>query len=89
MLMRQLRLKNYMNQDFTELAQYLDEKFNEVNNKVDNLTSDIHTLQQSVDDISKDKQTKTQEMAVLNHRMKKAEDWIDDASPKIGLKFEH
>jgi hypothetical protein len=26
---------------------------------------------------------------ILNYRMKQAEDWIDKAAPKVGVRFEH
>lgn len=78
-----------MKQDFSELLQYLDEKFTEVNSKVDSLAVSMNTLQQSVDGLSKDKQVKTDEILILNHRVKSTEDWIDKASPQIGIKFEH
>jgi hypothetical protein len=47
------------------------------------------SIQTSVDAIAKDKQTKDQEMPVLNSRIKKTEDWIDKAAIKIGLEFRH
>jgi peptidoglycan hydrolase CwlO-like protein len=78
-----------MKQDFSELVGYLDKKFEEVNGKVDGLTTTVNILQKSVDGISKDKQTKTEEILVLNHRMKKAEDVLDKVVPKLGLKYEH
>jgi|GEM_PF-4319989 len=47
-----------MKEEFSELVEYLDEKFKEVNGKVDTITTTVNTLQKSVDNISKDKQTK-------------------------------
>jgi len=78
-----------MKQDFSELVEYLDEKFKEVNGKVDGLTTTVNILQKSVDGMSKDKQTKTEEILVLNHRMKKAEDILDKVAPKLDLTYEH
>ncbi|GEM_PF-1534743 len=46
-------------------------------------------LQTSVDAIAKDKDISTTEATVLSHRMKEAENWIDKAAPKLGIKFEH
>jgi len=78
-----------MKQDFSELVEYLDEKFKEVNGKVDGLTTTVNILQKSVDGMSKDIQTKTEEILVLNHRMKKAEDILDKVAPKLDLTYEH
>jgi len=47
------------------------------------------TLQTSVDAIAKDNKTKSQEMPVLNTRIKKVETWVEKAAPKLGIGFEH
>jgi len=36
-----------------------------------------------------DKQVRDKEIIVLNYRMKKAENFLDKAAPKLGLKYEH
>ncbi len=78
-----------MNKDLSELVEYLDGKFGEVNGKVNALAETVNVLQKSVDSISKDKKDKTEEIVVLNNRMKNAEDWIDKAAPKLEIKYEH
>lgn len=78
-----------MKNDFSELIEYLDDKFNEVNGKVDGLTETVTTLKTSVDSIALDKKITTDKILVLDHRMKKAEDFIDQAAPKLDLEFRH
>jgi hypothetical protein len=46
-------------------------------------------LQTSIDAIAKDNNTKNQEFLVQKDRIKKVENWVDKAAPKIGVKFEH
>ncbi len=46
-------------------------------------------IQNSLDAVLKDKQGKDQEMIILNYRVKKAEDLLDQVAPKLGLKYEH
>jgi hypothetical protein len=53
------------------------------------LEAKIDKVQTSLDAVLKDKKTEDGEVAVLNYRMKKAEDFLDKAAPKLGLKFEH
>lgn len=45
-------------------------------------------LQSSIDSFTKDKQTKDQELPVLNRRVKEVENWVDKAAPKLGIKFQ-
>ncbi len=56
--------------------------FNNINKRLDN-------LQTSVDAIAKDNLTKSQEIPVLNRRVKQVENWVDKAAPKLGIKFVH
>lgn len=49
----------------------------------------IDKIQTTIDGITKLSKDNRDENIVLNKRMKSAEDWIDNASPKIGLKLEH
>ena len=44
-------------------------------------------LQTSIDVVLKDKQTRDRETIVLNHRMERAEKFLDKAAPKLGLQF--
>jgi hypothetical protein len=53
------------------------------------LEGKIDNIQTTLDGLAMQTKSNGQELAVLNNRMKRAEDWIDKASPKVGVKFEH
>lgn len=53
------------------------------------LESKIDKIQTTLDGFAKQSKNNSDEIKILNMRMKSAEDWIDQASPNIGLKFEH
>jgi len=55
----------------------------------EDMDTKFSNLQASVDSIAKDKKTKDQEMPVLSGRIKKIENWMDKAAPKIGVEFQH
>ena len=78
--------------DIKKLTDYQKEAFKDVfasKGDFERLEGKVDTLQTSVDGIAKDNQTKNQELAVLNHRIKNVENWADKAAPKISVKFEH
>jgi chromosome segregation ATPase len=56
---------------------------------MNSLETKIDKVQNSLDAVLKDKQTRDQEVLVLNHRMKNTEDLLDKAAPKLGLDFKH
>lgn len=56
---------------------------------VEGIKTSVNTLQTSVDNIARDIKDLKGEKTVINYRMKNAEDWIDQASPKLGLEFKH
>ena len=51
------------------------------------LSPKIDWVQNSLDAVLKDKDTRDKEGFVLNHRMKNTEDFLDKAAPKLGLEF--
>jgi len=53
------------------------------------LKDGVNLLQTSVDNIAKDVKDLKEEKLIINNRMKNAEDWIDKASPKLGIEFKH
>ena len=46
-------------------------------------------LEQLMDSFAKDNKESGQAMPVINYRVKEVENWIDKASPKLGIKFDH
>jgi predicted nucleic acid-binding Zn-ribbon protein len=78
--------------DIQKLTKYLLEVFKDVFlTKKDGEIIDrkLNMLQTSIDNISKDVRELKDEKLILNHRMKNTENWIDQASPKLGIEFKH
>jgi len=70
----------------------IDEKFYfkaEIDEKFDVVYDKLSSIQTSVDSFAKDSKDKTEEMPVINHRVKELENWVDKAAPKVGVKFSH
>jgi len=76
-------------QDIKKLTEAQIEAQKEIFYTKEDMDKKFSKLQTSVDAFAKDKQTKDQEMPVLNRRIKDVEDWVDKAAPKLGIKFNH
>jgi peptidoglycan hydrolase CwlO-like protein len=83
-------------EDIKNLTKYQTEVFKDVfatkkdmDTGFEKLDKKIIKLQTSVDAIAKDNLSKSQEMPVLNSRIKEVENWVDKAAPKLGIKFVH
>ena len=93
-----------MNQDFSELVEYLDQKFNainasffDVNTKIDTVDAkldskadkaDVNDLLTAIDAYAHKADTYFQEMVMLAHQVDKLEKWIHLLADKVGLKLE-
>lgn len=74
--------------EIKKLTEYQVEVFKDVFATKDDfgrLEVKVNTLQTSVDNLSKDKKDRTQEMATVNRRLKDAENWVDKPSPSFCL----
>lgn len=78
-----------MNQDFSELVKYLDEKFTHIDKRFDEIKMDFVDLQTSVDAYAKRADTYFQEMVALSHRVDRHEKWIRKIAEKLGIKLEY
>lgn len=77
-------------EDIHKLSSYLLEVFKDAfasKDDIKDINEKIDTMQNSLDAVLKDKVSKDQEIIILNHRVKNVEEWIDQASPKIGVQF--
>ena len=80
-----------MNNDFSELIQYLDEKFSKIETKLDKLEenkadrSDVNNLLNAIDAYAKKADTYFQEMVVLAHKVDRLEKWILQVAEKVGI----
>jgi len=73
-----------MNEDFTELIKYLDEKFTRIDQGFDEMKKDFVNLQTSVDAYAKKADTYFQEMVMLAHKGDRHEKWIRQITENSG-----
>jgi len=78
-----------MNNDYSELIKYLDEKFINVDYKFDEIKKDFINLQTSVDAYAKRADAYFQEMVALSHKINRHEKWIQQIAEKLGIKLEY
>ena len=78
-----VKLSRFLKEDFKDTfvtKVYFDEKFSELHQNFSN-------LQSSVDSIAQEFKRSTDERIILGSRVDRAEDWIEKAGIKIGLKY--
>lgn len=83
-----------MDKDLSELIKYLDEKFSNVSDKLDNLQKtkaekvDLNNLIDAVDAYAKKADTYFQEMVALSHKVDRLEKQIHQIAKKVGINLE-
>ena len=90
-----------MDKDYSELVEYLDQKFGkvdqrfiEVNEKLGSLEEkqadkeDINNLITAIDSYAKKADTYFQEMVMLAHKVDKLDKWIHRIAERVGIKLE-
>ena len=78
--------------DIKKLTEYLLEAFKDVfatKEDIGDLKRDVSKLTGIVEKSLKDEKNNSDEILVLNSRVKNTEDWIDQAAPKVGVQFKH
>ena len=84
-----------MGKDFSELIQYLDEKFSVIDEKLNNLQetktdkSDFNNLLNAVDAYAKKADAYFQEMVMLSHKIERHEKWFQQIADKLQIKLEY
>jgi len=92
-----------MNNDSSELIQYLDDKFvsvdkrfDEVDKKFivvdkrfDDIKIDFNNLFNAVDAYAKRADTYFQEMVALSHKVDRHETWLQEIAEKLGIKLRY
>lgn len=76
-----------MNQDFSELIEYLDGKFNRVEGEIRDLKEGFVTLQTSVDEYAKKADVYFQEMTMMAQKIDRHEKWFQLVAEKLGIKL--
>lgn len=79
-----------MEKDFSELIQYLDERFTRIEKKLETKAekSDVDNLTNAVDAYAKRADTYFQEMVALSHKVDRNEKWIRQLAEKLGVKLQ-
>ena len=84
-----------MDKDFSELIEYLDGKFANIDGKLDNLKEnkadklDVNDLMTAIDAYAKKADTYFQEMLMLAQKIDRHEKWIQQLAQKLGIKLEY
>ena len=78
-----------MNQDFSELIQYLDGKFGKVDERFESVDKKFDELLTSVDAYAQKADTYFQEMVMLSHKVDRHEKWLHLVAKKLGIKLEY
>ena len=94
-----------MNQDFSELIEYLDGKFSKIDERfvgIDTRLSniemkleskadkaDINELMNAIDAYAKKADAYFQEMVMLAHKVDRLEKWVNEIAKKLGMKLEY
>jgi len=78
-----------MDQEYSGLVKYLDEKFVKIDQRFDEMKQDFVDLQTSVDAYAKKADTYFQEMLMLANKIDRHEKWLHQIAEKLGLKLEY
>lgn len=80
-----------MAQNYSELIEYLDEKFAEIDTKIEKLDNKIDSkfdrLLESIDKLTKSIEDYHQEQVALTAKVDRHEKWITQIAEKIGIEL--
>ena len=78
-----------MKEGFSELIEYLDEKFVKVDSDFKELKENFDLLQKSVDAYAVKADKYFQEMAMLSEKVNRHDKWLFQIAEKLGIKLEY
>ncbi len=80
-----------MKEDFSELIQYLDERFTKIENQLETKAekADVDGLFTAVDAYAKKADTYFQEMVSLSHKVDRHEKWLRQVAEKLDIKLDY
>lgn len=78
-----------MKEDFSELIEYLDEKFGKVDSDFKELKENFNLLQKSVDTYAVKADAYFQEMVMLSEKVNRHDKWLLQIAEKLGIKLEY
>ena len=67
----------------------VDERFNKLEAKVDNLQNDMNSVMNRLDSIEKDISLNDDERQVMGMQLSRLHDWVEKAALKVGVEFVH
>ena len=86
---------NNMDQDLSELIQHIDDRFNKIEIKLEQIIenkadkADVRSLAEAVDAYAKKADAYFQEMVMMSHKVERLEKWLHQVAEKIGIKLEY
>ncbi len=78
-----------MKEDFSDLIQYLDSRFNKIEGDFIDLKKEFNDLQTSVDAYAKKADKFFEELVMLSHKVDRHEKWLLQIADKLGIKLEY
>ena len=78
-----------MNNDFSELIQYLNDKFVFVDKRLNELNVNFNNLVNAVDAYAHKADAYFQEMVALAHKVDRHEKWLLEIAEKLGIKLKY
>ena len=80
-----------MKEDFSELIEYLDERFTKIENQLETKAekADVDKLFAAVDEYARKADTYFQEMLMLAQKIDRHEKWLHQVAEKLGIKLEY
>jgi prefoldin subunit 5 len=78
-----------MKKDFSELIEYLDDKFNEAENDRADIRNEVKDLREAVNTYAKKADTYFQEMVMLSHKVDRHEKWFRQVAEKLDIKLDY
>ena len=80
---------NKNKEDFSGLVDFISDKFDNTDNRFNELKTMFRELQGAVDSYAKRADAYFQEMVVLSHQMNRHEKWIKQIADKLGVKLHY
>lgn len=78
-----------MDKDYSELIQYLDERFSKIETRLDKIDERINQLVNSIDKLTKSMEIYHDEYVALTAKVDKHEKWFQQVAEKLGLKLNY
>jgi len=78
-----------MDKDYSELIQYLDERFSKIEIRLDKIDERINQLVTAIDKLTQSMSVYHDEYIALTSKVDKHEKWFQQVADKLGLKLNY